>query len=48
MVREKLITYCPVTVHNVNNANHMFGPDIANLKRKTTRTKPHSMRVKIV
>ncbi len=48
MVREKLVSNCPVTVHDINNANHIFGPDVANLRGKTTRTKPEHVRVKIV
>ncbi len=32
MVCEKLITNFPVTVRNVNNANHIFGPNLANLQ----------------
>jgi hypothetical protein len=48
MVREKLITNCPVTVHEVNISYLIFGPDLANLWGKTTRTKPERMRVKIV
>jgi hypothetical protein len=48
IVHEKCITNCPVTVHNINNANRIFGPDLANLRGKTTRTKPECMRVKIV
>ncbi len=35
MVRGKSITNCPVTVHNVNNDNPIFGPDLANLRGKT-------------
>jgi len=34
MVREKLITNCPVTVQDVENANHIFGPDLDNLRTK--------------
>ncbi len=34
MVREKLITNCPVTVQDVENANRIFGPDLANLGEK--------------
>ena len=48
MVREKLITNCPVTVHDINNANLMYGPDLANLRGKQTRTKPERVRVEIV
>jgi hypothetical protein len=40
MVREKLITNCPVTVRHIQNANQIYGPDLANLRGKTTRTKP--------
>ncbi len=48
MVRERLLTNCPVTVHDVDNANRIFGPDLANLRRKTTRTKPERVRVEYV
>jgi hypothetical protein len=48
MVREKIITNFPVTVHNVNNVHCIFGPDLANLRGKTTRTKLERVRVKIV
>ena len=48
MVHEKLITNCPVTVHDINNANSIFGPDLANLRAKTIRTKLEWVRVKIV
>jgi hypothetical protein len=40
MVCEKLMTNCPVAVQDVDNANRIFGPDLANLRGKTTRTKP--------
>jgi hypothetical protein len=39
MVREQLLTNCPVAVCDVDNANQNFGPDLANLKGETTRTK---------
>ena len=45
MVREKLIANCPVTVQDVHNANRIFGPDLANLRGKTTRKKPEHVRV---
>ncbi len=48
MVREKLITGCPVTVQDVHNANQFFGLDLANLRGKTTRTKPEHVRVDYV
>jgi hypothetical protein len=48
MVREKLIANCPVTVQDVHNANRIFGPDLANLRGKTTRKKPEYVRVDYV
>ncbi len=41
MVHEKLIANCPVTMQNVHNANWIFGPDLANLRGKTTRKQEH-------
>ncbi len=38
MVREKLLTNCPVTVCNIDTAIQIFGPDLANLRGKTTRS----------
>jgi hypothetical protein len=38
MVCEKLIANCPVTVRDIQNVNWIFGPDLANLRGKTTRT----------
>jgi hypothetical protein len=34
MVREQLLTNCPVTVQDVDNANQIFDPDLANLRGK--------------
>ncbi len=48
MVREQLLTNCPITVHNVDNANRIFGPDLANLRGKLSRTKPERVRVEYV
>ncbi len=48
MVHETHITNCPVTVHDVNNVHSIFGPDLANLRGKTTRTKLECVRVMIV
>ncbi len=45
VVNEKLITNCPVTVQDVHNANQIFDPNLANLRGKTTRTKPEHVRV---
>ncbi len=45
MVREKLLTNCPITVCDVENANQFFGPDLANLSGKTTRAKLDHVRV---
>jgi hypothetical protein len=47
MVHEKLITNCPVTVHDIKNANLMYGPDLPNKRGKQTRTKPDRVRVEI-
>jgi hypothetical protein len=38
MFQEKLIANCPVTVHDVQNANQIFCPDLAYLRGKTTRS----------
>jgi hypothetical protein len=48
MVREKLIANCPVTVRNIQNASRIFGPDLANLRGKMTRTKPEHVRADYV
>jgi len=48
MVREKLIANCPVNVKDIQNANHIFGPDRANLRGKQTRTSPERVRVDYV
>ncbi len=48
MVHEQLWTNCPVSIRDVDNANQIFGPDVANLRGKTTRTKPDCIRVKYV
>jgi hypothetical protein len=48
MVHEQLLTNCPVTVRDIDNANRIFGPDLTNLKGKATRTKPDGVRVKYV
>ncbi len=48
MVHEQLVTNCPVTVPDVDNANQIFGPDLTNLRGKAIRTKPERVRVKYV
>jgi hypothetical protein len=48
MVQKQLLTNCPVTIHDIDNANQIFGPDLANLMRKATRTKPERVRVEYV
>ncbi len=48
MVRERLLTNCPITVRNVDNANRIFGPDLANLRGEMTRKIPKCVRVKYV
>jgi hypothetical protein len=48
MVREKLIANCPVTVCNIKNAHQIFCTDLANLRGKTTRTKPEHVRADYV
>ncbi len=48
MVRERLITNCPITVQDVENANRIFSPDLANLRGKMIRTKPEHARIEYV
>jgi hypothetical protein len=48
MVHERLITNCPGTVQDVENANRIFGPDLANLRGKTIRTKPEHVCIEYV
>ncbi len=48
MVCEQLLTNCPVTVRDVDNANQIFGPDVANLRGKMTRSKPNCVQVEYV
>ncbi len=45
MVCERLITNCPVTVQDIENANRIFGPDLVNLRGKTIRTKPEHVHI---
>ncbi len=48
MVHEKLLTNCPFTIRDVDNANQIFGSDLTNLRGKATRTKPERIRVEYV
>ena len=48
MVHEKLIANCPVTITDVQNAYHFFGPDLAGLRGKTVRHKPEHIAVDYV
>jgi len=48
MVCKQLLTNCPVTVRDIDNANQIFGPDLANLRGEMTRTKPECIRVEYV
>jgi hypothetical protein len=48
MVRERLITICPITVQDIENANRVLGPDLANLRGKTIRTKLEHVRIEYV
>jgi hypothetical protein len=46
VVRKKVLTNCPITVRDVDNANQIFGPNLANLRSETKRAKPDHARVK--
>jgi hypothetical protein len=37
MVSDNLITNCPVTTANINNAHAMFGPDLTSIRGKTVQ-----------
>jgi hypothetical protein len=45
MAREKLITNCPVTVQDIENAKRIFGPGLANLRGGMIQTKPEHVRI---
>ncbi len=48
MVHERLITNCPVTVQDFENANCIFGSGLANLRGKRIRTKPEHVPIEYV
>ena len=39
LIKNNMILNCPVTADDVDRANNIYGPSIATLKSKTTRTK---------
>ena len=48
MVSKGTLTNCPVTLVDIFNARHMFGPDIPGVKTKTDRRKPDRVEVEYV
>ena len=40
MVRNNLISNCPITSHDVTNARMIFGPDLASIRGKTVQQAP--------
>jgi hypothetical protein len=42
MVRANMITNCPVTVSAAQNANDIFGPDLAGVRGRTVRRPPEA------
>ncbi len=48
MVHEKLLANCHVTVQDVNNAHHIYGCDLANIRGKMTRRKPEHVQIDYV
>jgi hypothetical protein len=44
VLKQRLIRNCPVTAQDVDNAEQIFGPNIAALKGKTTRQTPARIR----
>ena len=40
MVSSNMIRNCPISQHDVSNARTMFGPQLAGVRGKTTRSKP--------
>jgi hypothetical protein len=43
IVQNKLLPNCPVTVADIQAAEHIFGPDVGSLRGKTTRRRPHKV-----
>jgi hypothetical protein len=42
-IENNLIKNCPITVADIRRALHIYGPELATIKGKTTRTKPFSV-----
>ena len=40
MVSNKLLPNLPITTHDTNNENSMFGPDLSGVRVKIVRNKP--------
>ena len=36
----KLLSNCPITTHDITDANYMFEPDLAGVREKTARNIP--------
>jgi hypothetical protein len=48
MVRANMVANCPVTVSAAQNANQIFGPDIAGVRGRTVRRPPDAVRTDYV
>ncbi len=48
MVHENFLANSPVTVQDVNNAHHIYGRDLANIRGKTTRRKHEHVQIDYV
>jgi len=46
LINNNLIRECPITVDDINRAEHIFGPDIGALKGKTVRKQPPAVPLK--
>ena len=42
MVSTNMISNCPISVANISNAEIIYGPSMASLKVKSTRSKPRT------
>lgn len=48
LVRQNLLQDCPITPSDIANAHTIFGPDLANIRGKTVRRKPHHVSTELV